>query len=480
MPEPSWFRLYARLPVWAQNAGCCLAGLRMRRDRYSRTFRAALDFLKAAESWSLEDLRAYQDEQLRRTVRHAYDNVPYYREVFDERKLSPDDVRTVEDLPKLPLLEKATLRRRYDDLQARGWPRRRIVRGRTGGTTGTALRLTSDRDTQPWQWAVVWRHRARFGLVPGDSFVVFAGRSVVPLSQTGPPIWRRNLPMHQTYVSVHHMTDRNLAHLVGYLRKRPVAYYTGYPSALYRFATFLLDNDLSLEDPPRITVSASETLLPRQRRVIEEALKTEVTDHYGVSEQCVCISECERHRYHLDMEFGVTELLALEGGPPKLRRIVCTGFRNPVMPLIRYDIGDLATESDRPCPCGRAAPAVESIDGRIESYIVTPDGRVLGRLGFLFWETHTIREAQLVQDDRDHLTVRVVRADGYTESDERRFLADLRRYVGPEMRIDMEHLPEIPREPNGKFRQIVSHVFEDRHARLAPAAGPAAPAGERP
>jgi phenylacetate-CoA ligase len=384
--------------------------------------------------------------------------VPYYREVMDGLRLAPDDIRTVEDLTKLPLLDKRTLRSRYDDLLARPWPAKRVRHFHTGGTTGTALKLAADADTQPWQWAVWWRHRHRFGLEYTDPFIVLAGRGVVPLDDLRPPFWRRNLAMHQTYVSIHHMLKQNMAALVDYLQTRRVVYYSGYPSSLCLLANYLIDHDVRLRYPPRITTTGAETLLPHQRRTIEQGFSTRVTDQYGASEQCGNISECERHTYHVDMEFGAVEFLPIPGQPGESRRIICTGFKNPVMPLIRYDIGDVATLSNAGCGCGRAAPTVERIDGRIESCIVTPDGRQMARLDFLFKTSEHIEEAQLIQDAADHVTVNVVRSPAYSQSDEDQLNHDLRIYLGDEIRITIEYLEEIPREPNGKFRQIVSRI----------------------
>ena len=133
------------------------------------------------------------------------------------------------------------------------------------------------------------------------------------------------------------------------------------------------------------------------------------------------------------------------------------------MPLIRYDIGDIATLSEVPCSCGRQSPTVEKIDGRIESYIITPDGRQMGRLDFLFKDSAKIEEAQLIQNELSSVTVKIVRSPGYTSRDEESFLADMRRYLGNEIGIQFEYLQAIPREANGKFRQIVSRVFRDQY-----------------
>jgi len=458
-----WFSIYERLPIPLQHLVCSAAGVKIRHERHNRTFYRVLDFLEESQWWSLEQQEEYQNERLRELIKHAYETVPYYREVFTQRKLVPDDIKSSRDLHKLPILEKETLQQRGADMRSRAGPESRMVHGHTGGTTGTAIQFVYDRDTQPWQWAVWWRHRRRFGLKMHDPFVAFAGRPVVSLSSMKPPIWRRNLPMHQTYVSVHHMTKENMRPLVDYLQRRRVRYYSGYASGLYLLATYLLDHGIRLEHPPKVVITGAETVLPHQRRVIEKALGSELADVYGASEQCGNISECEKHVYHVDMEFGVVEFLPMEGMPGNVRRIVCTGLKNSAMPFLRYNIGDIATLTDSPCSCGRKAPTIQKIDGRIESYIVTPDGRQLGRLDFLFKDSDQVKEAQLVQDAPDHLTARIVRGNGFKGKDEHALLELMREYMGNTIRIEFEYLEEIPREANGKFRQIVSHVFKDRY-----------------
>lgn len=457
--------IYPKLPVFLQNVACSLAGIRMRRERYNHVFRRTYRFLKESEWWPLEQQKNFQNEQLRRIIRHSYESVPYYREVFEQKRLRPEDFQTFEDLPKLPILEKTTVRNRFADLQSRACPENRKVHTHTGGTTGTALRLMADVETQPWQWAVWWRHRNRFGLKLEDQFIVFAGRNVVPLSNMDPPIWRRNFPMRQTYVSVHHLTKKNMPCLADYLQKRRVTYYSGYPSGLYLVALHFLEEGIRLQNSPRVVVTGAETVLPHQRRLIEKAFNTELADQYGASEFCGNISECEKHSYHVDMEFGVIEFLPMSNFPSNVRRLICTGFWNTAMPLIRYNIGDIVTLSDRSCTCGRQAPTVEKIDGRIESYVITPDGRQLGRLDFLFKDTNHIEEAQLIQDDIKHLTVKLVRSAEYTNADEARLMHDIRHYLGNDISIDIDYVLKVPRETNGKFRQIVSKVFEDKYAR---------------
>lgn len=457
--------IYNNLPIWAQNLACSMSGVRMRRTRYNKVFYDFLDFLEKSQWWSLKEQQAYQDGQLSKIIHHAYQTVPYYRRVMDERKLKPSDILTTDDLVKLPVLTKDIIREQGTELFSTDFPRELMVYGHTGGTTGKSLQLYSDKNTQPHQWAVWWRHRRRFDLNIDDEFIVFAGRDVVPLNRMTPPFWRRNIPMHQTYVSIHHMTKQNMPALIEYLQKRKVKFYSGYPSAVYLVAKYMLDNNLSLPHPPEVTVLGAETLLPHQRRAMEKAFGGKATDQYGASEQCGNISECENGHYHVDMEFGHIEFLPLEGSAPNVRRIICTGFWNDAMPLIRYDIGDLATlpTQEIVCSCGRKSPIVEKIDGRIESYIITPDGRQAGRLDFIFKDSQYIEEAQFIQDEISVVKIKIVRSKGFSTRHEKELLDDLRKYLGEVIRFEIDYVSEIPRTANGKFRQIVSSVFNNQN-----------------
>ena len=459
------FALYSKLPVWAQNAACSLAGLKIKHERYNETFHRTLEFLCQSQWWSLAQLQTYQDEQVSRIIHHAYQAIPYYRRVMDQLKLKPSDISTTTDLVKLPVLTKDMVRELGSELFSTDFPKERMVHGHTGGTTGKSLQLYSDENTQPHQWAVWWRHRRRFGLNIDDEFVVFAGRDVIPLNCMAPPFWRRNFPMHQTYVSIHHMTKQNMPALVEYLQKRKVKFYSGYPSAVYLVAQYMLDNKIRLPHPPAVTVLGAETLLPHQRRAMKKAFGGQITDQYGASEQCGNISDCEKGHYHVDMEFGHLEFLPLAGSAPNIRRIICTGFWNEAMPLIRYDVGDIATLPNQEvvCSCGRKSPVVEKIDGRIESYIITPDGRQAGRLDFIFKDSQYIEEAQFIQDEISTVKILVVRSKGFSSVHERELLADLKKYLGEVIRFEIDYVSEIPRTANGKFRQIVSTVFKDKN-----------------
>ena len=155
-------RLYPRLPVFLQNATCWYYGKKEARTCFGPLFERHLRDLMESERWSAAEIEAYQNEKLRSLVRHAYENVPFYRERWQSLGITPEDIRSREDLAKLPILTKEDVRQNLDRLLSRNASRDELVLKHTSGTTGKALHFYVSRSSIPFQWAVWWRHRVRF------------------------------------------------------------------------------------------------------------------------------------------------------------------------------------------------------------------------------------------------------------------------------------------------------------------------------
>ena len=113
--------------------------------RYKKFYR----FLKQSQWWSQEALKKYQNEQLSMLISHAYEHVPYYRNLLNSRKLSPNDFKTAEDLKKIPILTKEILRKNFNFLISEEFPKRNLSKrqylGCTSGSTGSPLFFLKDR-----------------------------------------------------------------------------------------------------------------------------------------------------------------------------------------------------------------------------------------------------------------------------------------------------------------------------------------------
>jgi phenylacetate-CoA ligase len=113
---------------------------------------------------------------------------------------------------------------------------------------------------------------------------------------------------------------------------------------------------------------------------------------------------------------------------------------------------------DQQCPCGRSGLILDGLVGRVEDYVVTPDGRLVGRLDHIFKEAENIQQAQILQHSMNEIVLRIVRNDRYSSHDEGVLLAAARARLGQSMRIRLEYVDSIPRTSNGKFRFIESSI----------------------
>lgn len=451
-------KLYPRLPIFLQNLACTAQGHSQRRLRYGGDFHRLLDWLEQSQWWSAEEIKDYQEEQLRRLAAHAYATVPYYRRIFDERKLKPGDIRTLADLEALPVLTKEDVRRHFKEMVSDKVDAKELVFCHTSGTTGKSLQFYQEARAIQFRWAVWWRHRQRFGIPFDAPYATFTGLAAVPLEQQSPPFWRENRAMHQTIFTMHHIVPAKVRAVVERLNRGGFAYYAGYPSIIFVLAGLIEEAGCEITAPPRAIFTGAENLYDNQREVIARVFKAPVTDEYGFSEGCGNAARCEHDLFHEDIEFGILECGNAEQIDDHTRqgRIIATGFAGQAMPFIRYDVGDIGTWQSTSCPCGRMANVLTRINGRIEDFVITPEGRRILRFDYVFKDTQNVRDAQVVQREPNGICLRIVRRAGYSAADEELLRRQIRDCVSARLTVEFEYVDEIDREPNGKIRAVKS------------------------
>ena len=448
----SALKLYSSAPVWVQNGLVSLYGAHLRWLRHGRVYRDTLRELLESQRLPKEALERLQLERLNAVLANASGDVALYR----ERDL-PSSVASLEGLADIPLIQKADLQRPASEVAAQTGGTPEVIH--TGGTTGRALKIYCDRDTLNRNYAFFERFRHWTGTGLGKRNAVFAGRTIVPSDQDGPPYWRRNLATNTMLFSSYHLGPQTLPSYVAALAGFKPALIDSYPSSLDPIARYMVDHDIRTVRPTAV-ITSSETLHPEVRGRIERAFGCTVYDHYGAAEMAALITQCEHGAYHVNPEFGIVEIVrdGAPVGPGESGEIVATGFINPVMPLIRYATGDEAVASDRPCECGRHFPVIDELRGRMDDVIVTPDGRRVGRLDPIFKAVHSLEETQVVQDASDHIEVQIVTAQAPDPAELEALRFELAARVGPTMRIDIVRVERIPRAASGKLRTVVNKI----------------------
>jgi phenylacetate-CoA ligase len=258
------------------------------------------------------------------------------------------------------------------------------------------------------------------------------------------------------------MSAENLPLYFERLRKfRPKAI-EGYPSTIYILAGYLLSRNQTF--PLQSVFTSSETLYPQQREAIERAFECKLFDFYGLAERVLFATECDKHTgHHINMDFGILEVLNARGEPAargEMGRMVGTGLHNYGMPLIRYETSDVTAIKPEPCPCGRGFPLMEDVTTKAEDIVTTRDGRYVSSsiLTHPFKPMHNVAESQIIQEDREHIVIKIIKRAEYTDTDSRYLVEEMKKRVGSDMKIDIEFVDEIPRTKAGKFRWVISKV----------------------
>lgn len=459
-------RFYDSVPVWAQHLLTTAYGYRLAWRVQGRYYRMHYRILEETQWWGPEELEEFQLEGVRQLLQVAARETEFWPKLFAEYGFDPDRVDSLDALRKLPPLEKETVRGAGAAIVAR--PARdgrwRTVESRTSGTTGKALRVVLTRDAWLREHAFRWLHRSWGGVRRGERTATLAGQPVVPTEVMEPPFWRYNASERQLLFSSQHIGPATVGAYVERLRRfRPVLIH-GYPSALTLVARGVeadTVDDVVRPLTPRAIFTHSETLLDSQRELIERAFGCKVYNWYGTSEHLGNIVECEHGSLHVKEEHSYLEFVHADGTPARpgeVCEIWATGIGNLAMPFIRYRTGDSAILREGRCPCGRAGRLVERVLGRIEDFVVTPDGRYVGRLDHVFKGADRVFEAQLVQDRVEELRVRIVPRPGFGEADRAAIEEELRFRLGPSIGLRFELVDAIERGANGKFRFVKSGV----------------------
>ena len=458
-------KLYYRLPARLQDMFVTTAGFWRYRARFGMPFRHNLRELSRTDFLDADAARADQEARLRELVAWCASTVPYYRQMFRREGIDPTSLHGLDDLKRVPPLDKETVHGRGPELRSEAVPERAIVRGHTSGTTGTALPLVHTREALGWEYGVIWRQRGWFGFLLGDRFAGFGGQPVVPFEEHEPPFWRVDYVRGRVLFSLYHMKPELLPYYAAALSRKGYLFWQGYPSSIALICEHLLEHGIELGTAaPGAVFTSSETLLDFHRDVIGRATQAPVVDRYGNAELCVSAVQCNEGRYHVDTEFCVLEIDPHEESEDWVRgEVIATGFANRAMPLLRYRTGDVATLRKRSgCACGRARPVIEQIDGRIEDYVITADGRRVGRMDHVFKNALHVKEAQIHQARRGAITVLLVPRAGFDETARTALGREFALRLGSDTKVEFELVDAIPRLPNGKFRAVVSSLVEGR------------------
>ena len=327
---------------------------------------------KDIETMSREDMKALQSERLVKQVKHVYDNVKYYRDLMDKKGVKPEDIKSIDDLHKLPFISKADLRDGYP-YGLLAVPLKDCVRiHSTSGTTGKrVVAFYTQNDLDMWANCVARAITAAGGtnedvVQIAYGYGLFTGGS--GLHDGSHKVGCLTLPM----------SSGNTERQIQFMQDLGATILCCTPSYAAYIGETIQEMGISPDDLKlRAGIFGAEPWTEEMRQTIEKSLGIKAYDIYGLTETSgpgVAFECCEQTGMHINEDNFIPEIIDPETGEVlpdgEVGELVFTSITKEAFPLLRYRTRDLCVLSRGKCSCGRTLVKMTKPMGRSDDMMI--------------------------------------------------------------------------------------------------------------
>lgn len=420
------------------------------------SYAADLKFLEKSQWWEESKLIEYQNMKLIELLSHAYNNVPYYTELFDSLKLKPTNFKSKEDLGKLPILTKEIIRENIQNgkIIAKNIPKSQMIYRSSSGSTGEPLQYYITKRSQSIAYACGIRAWNGMGYRLGDKYVKLSMNSRSSIIKK-----LQDKVNNCRYLFSQQLVKQNFEHILDNIIKFKPKFLRCYPVPLFLLADIIKEKDLNLGFIKAINTTGS-TLHPPEREFIEQVFNARIYDSYSC-EGGANISQCHEGNYHSSEEYAISEFIEDNYSKSDCSytfRLITTDLHNYSVPFIRYDTQDyIVVGNEKECICGRKLKKISSIKGRDSDVLITPYNKYLIVENFVayFEWIESVKQIQIVQNQVDEIQINLEVNTAYNRSEENKILKYWQEYIGDDVQLSINVVDEIKLTATGKRRTLI-------------------------
>ncbi len=415
---------------------------------------AAMHELEKLQYVPREEMRLVQLTYLKKLLEHAYSHTKFYKEYYDQHGVNISQINSVADLSKLPILTKEHVKEHCRELLANTNPVGKYIHITSSGSTGQPKHLYLDRNSYGWRMAstfLAWKYA---GFKFGDSYLRL---TLTPRKGWLPKAvdWSTRC----TYEDLYHFDELKLETIEKLLDTKNFDFIYSYASSAYLLAQYLKSKNKSYHHLKGI-ITQGELLFPHYRALIEEVFNTRVTDLYGGDGTSIS-GQCSYGNYHIIDPEVIIEIVddsgnLMPGGV--IGRLLVTDLHNYPMPLIRYELGDLAALLDVTCPCGQTFSVMSQPYGRDTDIIKLSNGTrlIVHVFTVLFSKYSEVKQFQVVELAQDTLQLNLVVTQEYGSETLTRIKSDILAHTKGVGTILENLVDEIPLTQSNKRRFVIA------------------------
>ncbi|MDD4381951.1 MAG: hypothetical protein PHE21_01230 [Candidatus Dojkabacteria bacterium] len=405
-------------------------------------------------NWGSKNLKKLQDEKLRRLLLHAYNNVPYYREILSKAGVVLKDRVILKNFSKIPVLTKDLIRENFENLKSSDIDRRHGYLNHSGGSTGQPVNFMQDPEMEDWNIANKFLYRTYVGQELGELEMRLWGSERDFLGEKETFIKRlKYFFFNRIDLNAFKMSEEKMKEYLNLINIRKPTWIEAYVQPIYELTLFAKRNNFKISYSPKGVLVSAGTLYPEMKKVIREYWGCEVLNRYGSRE--VGDMACGFDRLKVSPWNHLLEIINRD--KTGLGKVLVTTLNNYSMPLIRYDIGDIARQ-------GKDWLFLEEVQGREMSVIRTKDGKIIPGeflihfLGVVM-NDGSIKKFQVVQQSYKNLDIKVVLNDKLGFGKEKENIEKLiEKAMGYKCNIKWIYVKDIKPLNSGKYLYIKSNV----------------------
>lgn len=436
---------------------------------YGEKFFENYNLVKEFETASKGKISQYQNEKFKEIVKFAYNNVEFYKELYDKNNVDINDINSLEDITKLPIITKEQIMESGEKIISKSSNKNKLRYITTGGTSGKPMGIYTDYDNEIIEWANVVAFWSRIGYKLDSSRAVFRGKKL-PNIHKGKYYYYDPIKKELS-ISTFHMNDKNMYEFYNKLNEYKPEFFHGYMSAIVTFTNFLKKNNLKLKYKLKAILATSENIYDHQRKFIEEYYGARVFSFYGHTERLIFAGECEQSTsYHVNPIYGIAEIIDKNNNtvePGDNGELVGTGFFNKHMPLIRYKTGDIARfKKDNECECGRNHQIIERVEGRWRQEMLVKDDGTLFSMTALNIHSEIasiIEKFQFYQDTPGKIIMNIIPLENASEYEIDILINEITNKIGEGITIDVKIVDAIENKKNCKFTFVNQKLNIDNY-----------------
>lgn len=420
--------------------------------------------LEKTQWLSRKVIEQLQMAKLKELIRLALQHCPWHAERIRAAGLdmNGDTQLTLEDLRRLPTMDKADARENRDQIAWLSVPGGAFLYN-TGGSSGQPLIFYYGRWRQASDTAGRFRAHRWWGIDVGDPEVWLWG-APVELNKTDRIKALRDRLINQLFLNAFEMSAENMdAYIEAIQSFKPKCIY-GYASSIALLAARVRERDVTLKLPSlKVVFTTGEPIYPHQREIIQEVFGVPAANEFGSRDIGFTAHESPKGEMLLMSESHILEVLDQEGqqvAPGELGEAVITGLCSQAQPFIRYRTGDIIRYTDEKCIAGRGLHVIGEVIGRSTDFVIRADGTIMHALAVIYVlrATEGVKEFKFIQHTTNQVEILVVPDSRWNTEAKAKVAQGIQARLGSDVRVDIRLVEAITAEASGKHRYVVSHV----------------------